>query len=397
MKIGYIVPSWSSNPIASGIVTYVRQITQGTEGRQSVIIPFSIDHQNHNQAISVVPPPGLSFSNAWLRLRRRLQKTPDANTVVFIDTLSRQVAMAQKRFGVEVVEMEETFGLAQRLQQKVDIPVAIRLHGPWFLTGVANGVAQDEPFQERVRAEGAAITSAPFVTSPSEYALAEARRAYGHAIQQARVIVNPGIRPTQYPSWSTDTHDGRTLLFIGRMDLLKGADVLLRAFQILHSRIPEASLIMVGPDSGIAAENQLLGFEEYCSYLGLSASARSQIQYRGPLAIDSIWQLRCRTTLSIVASRYETFPYAALESLLTGAPTVFSNVGGIPEILTHDLTGRAFQSGDPSSLAQELEYCLRNPDRMLEFSRNALNESVQFEPNRVFQQFQNYYSQNDAH
>ncbi len=377
-------------------MTYVRQVTQGSEGRQSVIIPLSIDRQNQNQTISVVPPPGPSLSNAWLRLRRRLWKNPDASDAVVIDSLSRQIATAQKRFGVEVVEMEETFGLAHRLQQKVDIPIAIRMHGPWFLTGVANGVREDEPFQERVRAEGVAITSAPFVTSPSEYALAEARRAYGHAIHQARVIVNPGARPTQYPSWSTDTHDGRTLLFIGRMDLLKGADVVLRAFQILHSRIPEAYLIMVGPDSGIAVGNQLLGFEEYCSYLGLSASARSQIHYRGSLAIEAIWQLRCRTTLSIVASRCETFSYTALESLLTGAPTVFSNVGGIPEILTHDLTGRTFASGDSSYLAQELEYCLRHPDRMLEFSRNALNNCSRYDPDRVFQQFQNYYNHASA-
>jgi hypothetical protein len=61
---------------------------------------------------------------------------------------------------MQVFEMEETFGLARRVYPKSEIPVCVRLHGPWFLNGSAQGCPRDSVFHNRVYDEGQAIRSA---------------------------------------------------------------------------------------------------------------------------------------------------------------------------------------------------------------------------------------------
>jgi len=397
VRIAYIVPSWPPGRTPNGIVTYVDQITKAKENEKSVVLPLGYDPLVQHDSSRVIPRVDSKLRIAYRKLAHRLTDASRSRDSEFLDSLARQVQTAKRKFGADVVEIEETFGWAGDLQEKIDLPVAVRLHGPWFLNGPAVGVPQDDAYHERLCRERDGISKCCLLTSPSKDVLDRVRDFYKLSLPMGVVIPNAAQRPHWVKTWQKESSLSKTILYVGRFDAHKGADIVVDAFALLADSDPDIRLVMIGPNHGVRLNDRTYLFEEYCVLKRIPQNVRNRIQFLGRLPNCEVWDHRMQAGQTVVASRYENFPYAALESLLVGSPTVFSNAGGIPEILTHDLTGRAFQSGDPSSLAQELEYCLRNPDRMLEFSRNALNESVQFEPNRVFQQFQNYYSQNDAH
>src|SRR5207237_4658103 len=132
--------------------------------------------------------------------------------------------------GLELLQMEEAFGLPALVIPRVKVPVIVRLHGPWFLNGPAVGVPDDSGFKRRVRLERAAIAAAAGVTAPSKDVLDRVRKYYGLALTDAAVIPNPIQTIAASERWSPEGCDRNRILFIGRFDRHKGADVMVEAF-----------------------------------------------------------------------------------------------------------------------------------------------------------------------
>ena len=94
--------------------------------------------------------------------------------------------------GVELLEMEESFGWVQLVKPQLPIPVVVRLHGPHFANGPALGVPADATFHRRVRHEGVGIAKADAVSAPSRGILERTRAYYGLRLTGAALIPNPG-------------------------------------------------------------------------------------------------------------------------------------------------------------------------------------------------------------
>ena len=77
--------------------------------------------------------------------------------------------------GVELLEMEESFGLVQLVKPRLPIPLVVRLHGPHFANGPAMGVPVDADFHKRIRQEGVGIAKADAVSAPSRDILEQTR------------------------------------------------------------------------------------------------------------------------------------------------------------------------------------------------------------------------------
>ena len=81
----------------------------------------------------------------------------------------------------------------------------------------------------------------------------------------------------------------------------------------------------------------------------------------GRLAHREISRLRVEAMVTVVASRWETQPFTALEAMFQGCPVVCSDAGGCPESVTHGKTGRLARSGDPADFAAQLGATLDDP------------------------------------
>ncbi|MBR0725041.1 glycosyltransferase family 4 protein [Bradyrhizobium manausense] len=355
MRIAIVVPSWPPGRTANGIITYASQIVPALRrlGHEVYVLtpqasvssndPFTID-------LSQFSPTG--FSGLWSRLRRQSA----------IELIGHQLRAAlqtlKSRVGIDVLEIEESFGWSAVLSEAKIVPIIVRLHGPWFLTGVFDSNSQDA-FEGRIRKEGEGIARAAIVTSPSKAGLEAVRRRYGIPLDRAKIIPNP-IQPLlRGTGWKRDICEMDRILFVGRFDLLKGADVVLRAFQILARKYPNLRLTFAGPDKGISERGEKLSITQFIRRHLPESEPR--IDYLGLVQPDQLLQLRPQHAFTIVASRFEMFSYAVAEAMALGSPIVASSAGAMSELIEDGATGLLFESEDVDSLVRNCERFLNDP------------------------------------
>jgi glycosyltransferase involved in cell wall biosynthesis len=150
------------------------------------------------------------------------------------------------------------------------------------------------------------------------------------------------------------------ILFISRWlyDSAKGLPMLLQALQYLGS-IPELYLVTIG-------EGQLPA--------GLPAKTLSLGHVAGEDALSTAY---AAADVLAVPSLQENFPSVVLEALSCGLPVVGSRVGGIPEIVRHDLTGRLVDTANPEALAGALRELIEAPERRHDMSLECRRLAIQ--------------------
>jgi glycosyltransferase involved in cell wall biosynthesis len=116
--------------------------------------------------------------------------------------------------------------------------------------------------------------------------------------------------------------DERVVLFVGRINALKGLDVLMRAFKLAHARVPSARLVVVGRDDGWLAEMHALAAE-----LGIAA----RLTFTGPLYGAEVTPAYVDCDLfCITPTHYEETSLASLSAAACGRPVLINDRCGIP-------------------------------------------------------------------
>ncbi len=340
MKIALFVPSWPPGLLANGIVTYASQL-----------VP-ALRHLGHSVYI-LTPHIATDDKDRWtIDLQPYLSRTTALNRVMFkifpdraffnwtsgaIVAALRELTQSVK---LDVFEMEESFGWSSAVSRLNLLPVVVRLHGPWFLTGPSSSFeGESVQYPLRVQREGRAIQDAQVVTSPSTKVLEVVRDYYGCGLTASQVITNPLQASRESEIWDVNTCCKDNLLFIGRFDRLKGGDLILNTFAELATSNPRLTLTFVGPDNGIkSVDGVLWNFERFVRS-NFSESCWARVLYRGQVKPSEIPSIRRRSFLTLVASRQEMMPYSILEAMALGCPIVATAVGGIPELITDQRNG----------------------------------------------------------
>jgi glycosyltransferase involved in cell wall biosynthesis len=359
LRVAFLSPSWPLEGATNGIVTYVDTMRAALR-RQGHRVCILSAHSNNSSAgpqpdvYQLVPEElstlarvrdGLAFGiSPYQALRKKFGRT-------LVHAGRRAIAER----GVELLEMEESFGLVQLVKPRLPIPLVVRLHGPHFANGPAMGVPVDADFHKRIREEGVGIAKADAVSAPSRDILEQTRAYYGLPLTGAAVIPNaaPVVPPEQ--AWSLTTCDQSRLLFIGRFDRHKGGDVVIDAFRIIAQRFPQLRLWFAGHH-----EVQTLTDEEgrrwkLAEYMAERAyDVADRIDCLGPLSQPALADLRRKAFATIVGSRYENMPMVVLEAIAYGCPVVATRTGGIVEIIQDGVNGVLAQPGDPIDLASAI-------------------------------------------
>ncbi len=171
-----------------------------------------------------------------------------------------------------------------------------------------------------------------------------------------------------------------TITSIGRLDPIKGHDVLFRALSLLPKDSPEWKLLLIG-DGQIASNLKVLA-----KTLQLS----DRIEFRG--ADLNPEATLTNTDLFVLPSRSEGLPNALLEAMAASLPCVATAVGGIPEISKN---GRGFilvPANDPVSLANAISRIMKNPARASKLGKTAREiVSHKFSMEKMIQQTLTFY------
>ena len=361
MHIALWSPGWPVEKYQNGIVTYVHSMKQELEGLGHRVSVFTA----RKDAAVTDPHVHLVRHGAWGRFARRVAG-PMFSVERGIADFGRVAAAAMlavhRREPIDIIEMEESFGWAADVGRLTSIPVLVKLHGPAFLSLVENE-ASTPVGAGRVDREGRALAVAAAIASPSALTLAQTVDRYRLTPRITQRIVNPLDMGAQAPIWRLDGCDPNTILFVGRFDRRKGADVMLQAFEILLRQRPQLKLIFVGPDPGLLLpDGSRTHFEPYLSTL-LPAGLRSRVEYRGRMANQEIARLRVEAMTTVLASRWENQGYAALEAMFQGCPLVCTDADACQEIVSHGVNGRLARSENPASFAAEIAAMLDDPVR----------------------------------
>jgi glycosyltransferase involved in cell wall biosynthesis len=376
LSIGLVSPAWPPDAHPNGIVSYVAALAEGLRAlghRVTILVPWPAPGDCGDGVYDLgrtVPGRGLPRRLAdWLWFRVAPQAAFHGSTR---RDLAAAIGRAVAERGIEVLEMEETFGWACQVHRAIRIPLSVRLHGPWFLIGPAGGESPGGAPRRRIAREGRAIRLASSVTAPSRDVLERARARYGLKLEKAEVIPNP-TRPVEPAArWRPDACVPGTVLFVGRFDRLKGGDLIIEAFERVLRAVPGARLDFVGRDHGLVdGDGRPRGLEEFIDDRLPGARASGRVRVLGLLPHSRLAPLRREAMVSVVCSRFENFPGTVLEAGAMGCPVVAARVGGIPEIVRDGVDGLLHRAGDPADLAAKIVALLTDPPRAAELGRRA--------------------------
>ena len=303
----------------------------------------------------MIPIPSISGGSCLRRRSGVLALSRISVASSLFRTTSRAIAAAidylVEKHGVQVFEMEELFGLTLETSRRRAVPLVVRLHGPHFLTGRFNDPSERSPLmRRRAEMEDRGILAAHFVTANCLDTLRRVREHTGTEIQNSRIVPTPLDAADERQTWNIDRCQKDTILFVGRFDRLKGADLVLRAFQRLAGSHPRLKLTFVGPDHGIVNDDGTTSkFEEFVAR-SLPASIRPRIDFRGRMDHAEVMSIRASHYITVIAARFDTFGYMLLEPMSLGCPLVTTAVGGIPEVIQDQRNGLLIPSQDDDAM-----------------------------------------------
>lgn len=357
MHVAFWSPAWPLEKYPNGIITYIRAVKGELETRGHRVTVFTSVADQSAASDGIIR---VQRSRAGRLLNRVLRRSGGSAAFNLSADISAAILREHRRNPIDIVEMEESFGWCGDVRKRTRLPMVVKLHGPAFLSLVEGELST--PFaREKILREGRGLLSCKTIISPSRSTLEQTAMRYGFTEKRTGIIVNP-ISAEDEPTWTLDTCDRSTVLYVGRFDRRKGADVVLKAFSIVLAAIPQAKLIFVGPDGGWTREDGVhVSFGGYCDAM-FPKEVRSRIDFRGRMSNKDIAILRTRAMVTVVASRWENQSYALLEAMLQGCPVVSTNAGGCPESVIDGRNGRLAASEDPEDFARKLLATLRDPE-----------------------------------
>ena len=164
-------------------------------------------------------------------------------------------------------------------------------------------------------------------------------RAYAGANLDLMTI--PPVRPVDH-----DLAHNPTILFIGKEFVRKGGDVLLRAFQIVRQKVPNARLLIIGTTNIDTHDN---GVE----FVGL---LRKEVLHEHKRLIHAFTE----SDVFCLPSRLEPLGIVVCEAMFFSLPCVVSNIWAMPEMVIDGETGFTVPVDNAEALAEKLIRILTN-------------------------------------
>jgi glycosyltransferase involved in cell wall biosynthesis len=355
MHVAFWSPAWPLQKFQSGIITYVHWMKRQLESQGHHVSVFTgeLDTTSKDPNVYLVGRDTASgLSRAFNQFVRRGH--PSYRRVFDFGTeIARAIKKVHRHNPVDIIEMEESFGWCADVARLTSLPLVVKLHGPAFTTMVGGELVSPMGL-ERIEREGRALSRMDSIVAPSEHALRRTLERYQLKPRDARRIVNPVVMDERTPLWSRNGCDTNCVLFVGRFDLIKGGDVILKAFASAAQQDKNLRMIFVGPDNGVVgSDGKKKHFNEFRDSV-LPADVRARVDFRGRMANEEIMVLRTQTMLTVVASRWESQGYTLLEAMFQGCPVISTDAGGCPESVVDGVTGVLARSEDPESFSRQI-------------------------------------------
>jgi len=225
-------------------------------------------------------------------------------------------------------------------------------------------VEADMPHR-RAEAEASIIECSDAVLASCTVEAEQIASLYGADPDRIRIVplgvdhafFGPGHRPQARRALGLPL-DGRLLLFVGRIQPLKGADAAIETLSHLRATSDETyRLVVVGGPSGPHGEKAQQGLFDLADAHGVSEG----VHFIDPQPHELLSSYYRAADVSIVPSRSESFGLVALEAAACGTPVVASAVGGLTTLVDHGRTGFLVDDPTPQHYAAAVRQIFSEP------------------------------------
>jgi len=207
-------------------------------------------------------------------------------------------------------------------------------------------------------------------------------------------IIPPGVDTTHfYPIPVEEAkefvgipEDEKMILFVGRIEPLKGIDTLLKAI----SQLKQADILQICPHylyiiggnpdpDQVNMNKEMQRLQNLCKKMGLD----DLVLFLGKRDQDSLQYYYSAAEMLVMPSHYESFGMVALESMACGTPVIATQVGGLQHLVRDQKTGFVIPNDDPDALEEKITVLICKPNLREKMSQNSISYAQSFSWNSI--------------
>ena len=279
------------------------------------------------------------------------------------------------------------------------IPIVHMFH---TLGEMKNRIAQSDGEREspeRIAGEKRVLARADRIIAATLAEQTQLRFLY-KASDRKLTIIPPGVDVSHfYPIPSDEAKmaiglkpDVRMILFVGRIEPLKGVDTLIRAMSCLKLNNPDhpVHLAIIGGEPDASPQQmsvEMARLQKLCDELALDQT----VVFLGKRGQDTLPYYYSAAEVLVMPSHYELFGMVALEAMACGTPVIASEVGGLGFLVQNGETGYTIPNGDPDVLCDKLSMILNNAGLRETMGRRAAEYAQSYTWDKIAAQIINVY------
>lgn len=306
---------------------------------------------------------------------------PKKELLEYIDEFTKNVQnfIKQEKLSYDLISAHYYLSglIGLELKKKFNLPLYVTFH---TLALMKNLVARSEDEKEdlqRIEAEITLAKKADKIIATSESDLEYIHTLYDAPLKKMSLL-SPGVNLKVFKPLDKQKAkeaikanlDHKIILYVGRIEPLKGLDVLLYAIKILVQRNPNLQFclwIVGGTNTREKLTEELIRLNELKLLLGI----HSYVKFIGQKDHTKLPFYYSASELVVMPSQYESFGIAALEAMACSVPVILTDVTGISNILGKKHGALLTSASNPILLAKKIKNLLTNKEEHKKMSEEV--------------------------
>ncbi|RZL50487.1 MAG: glycosyltransferase family 1 protein [Pedobacter sp.] len=374
MNIGLLTPYYPDNETKnSGIANHVLTLSQELvkQGQTVVIIHVRPKYNNERNKdskevlgaitiltyhVSLAPFTIKLFKKRWGILDFLLKIK-----MIFISAIKLHII--KKSYHLDIIETSSYFSLSLIYQYfSLKIPIVVRVSTTYLQMLNDHYHFKSRLLQFFGRLEILTIKrSKNLITHAHNHAL-ELENIYGISSKRFSIIPH-GVALPEKDKLSHLENSPLIILYVGRLEFRKGADLLLKAIPLVIQKCQDVIFEIIGKDPMNEYENPFRTIND--------DTVNRKVYFKGMLENDAVQKSYAECDIFVAPSRYESFGLIYIEAMSYGKAVIGCNVGGVPEIIQHEFNGLFAETQDYISLSDTLIKLIENKEFRYKLGKNA--------------------------
>jgi D-inositol-3-phosphate glycosyltransferase len=316
----------------------------------------------------------------------------------FTQGVRAEMARAQIRYDVYHAHYWLSGWVARELQRAQPAPIVQMFHTLGVMKNrVARGAA-DRETERRITIEREMMQCADRIVAATPRDRQQMIEEY-HAPYTKISIIPPGVdldlfHPLTIADRKQYFKDEHTVLFVGRIDPIKGIDTWFRAMKLVVERDPSlrgrVCVCLIGGDvDEDEPDDEVLRLQALKDELGIA----DIVTFLGKRSQESLPYYYASADVVVMPSRYESFGMVALEAMACGTPVVASDVGGLSFIVRDGETGFLVPEGDARAMAECLSCILHDAELRAQLGARGVEVAREYAWTRIADQIEALYGE----